>query len=41
MGLVSSVASKNLIDIVTGFQVSRIIPMAILMVGMALAGILF
>lgn len=40
MGLVSSVASKNLIDIVTGFQVSRIIPMAILMVGMALAGIL-
>lgn len=40
MGLISSVASKNLIDIVTGFQVSQILPMALLMVGMALAGIL-
>lgn len=40
MGLISSVASKNLIDIVTGLQVSQILPMVLLMVGMALSGII-
>lgn len=41
MGLVGSIASKNLIDIVTGFQKSRILPVAVLMVSMSLFGILF
>lgn len=39
--LVSSVASKNLIDIVTGFQKNKIIPMALLMVSMALFDLFF
>lgn len=40
MGLVSSIASKDLIDIVTGFQSSKILPMAVLMVAMALFSLL-
>ena len=41
MSLVSSVASKNLINIVTGEMRSKILPMALLMVSMALFNLLF
>lgn len=41
MTLISSIASKNLIDIVTGVQRNRILPMAVIMVGMALCSTLF
>lgn len=41
MNLAGSVASKNLIDIVTGVQKNRILPMAVLMVVMAVCAILF
>ena len=41
MTLISSIASKNLIDIVTGVQKDRILPMAVIMVGMAVISILF
>lgn len=41
MTLVSSIASKNLIDIVTGVQRNRILPMAVIMVGMAVCSALF
>ncbi len=40
MGLVSSVASKNLIDIVTGYQTSRIMTAAVLMAGMSVCSLL-
>lgn len=41
MTLASSIASKNLIDIVTGVQKNKILPMAVVMVVMALSSILF
>lgn len=41
MTLTSSIASKNLIDIVTGVQKNKILPVAVMMVVMALSSILF
>lgn len=41
LALASSVASKNLIDIVTGVQKNKILPMALVMVGMMLISVLF
>lgn len=40
-GLISAVASQKLIDIVTGIQVDKAVPMAIYMVSMALFSMLF
>lgn len=41
LGLISSIASKHLIDAVTGYQTSNIILVSIVMVSMALFNILF
>ena len=41
MSLISSVASKELINIVTGIQTNRALEMAVLMVSMSLFSLLF